>query len=201
MSHDALGEWRPLSPAELRTILDGQPARWWIAGGRALELFAARSWRAHGDVDAGILRADQARVFAALERDWELHAAHAGRLTRLRPGELASLEANSIWCRAGAGEPWRFELLLDSSDGDDWVFRRDPAVRVPIAELVRHGADGCPYLRPDVQLLYKAKHQRPRDDADFTAVVPLLDRESRGWLRRALTRVDPNHPWLERLQG
>jgi hypothetical protein len=199
VSHDELGEWRALSAAELRAILERQPARWWIAGGHALELFAGRSWRAHGDLDAGILRADQPRMFAALARDWELHAAHDGRLTRLRPGEVAAPEANSVWCRSGAREPWRFELLLEASDGDDWVFRRERSLRVPLAELVRRSAGGCPYLRPDVQLLYKAKQPRPHDDADFAAVAPLLDPESHDWLRRALTRVHPGHSWLERL--
>jgi hypothetical protein len=194
-----LGEWRPLESAELRALLDPVPARWWLAGGRALELFAGRSWRSHGDVDAGILRADQARVFAGL-RGWALHAAKDGELRRLDAGEIAPPDANSVWCRAASGGPWRFELLLDSSDGSDWVFRRDAEIRLPLAELVRRAADGCPYLRPDVQLLYKAKQQRPQDEADFTAVAGRLDGDSRLWLRASLERAHPGHPWLARAE-
>ena len=195
MSHARLGEWRPVPAAQLRALLDAQPARWWIAGGLALEMFAGRSWRAHGDVDAGILRADQPRVFAALA-GWELHATNSGELRRLRPGEVAPPEANSVWCRPGAREPWSFELLLDSSVGADWVFRRDPTLRVPLAELTLRSADGCPFLRPEIQLLYKAKQLRPRDQADFDAVAPLLDPAARRWLRAALALAHPSHSWL-----
>ena len=194
-----LGEWRPFDPPELRARLDPSGALWWIAGGRALELFAGRAWRSHGDADAGILRADQTRVFAAL-RGFELHAAQHGELRRLGEGETAPPGANSVWCRAGSGEPWRFELLLDSSEGSDWVFRRDRAIRLPLADLVRRTSDGCPYLRPDVQLLYKAKQMRPEDDADFAAVAGRLDTEACHWLRRALERVHPGHPWLARAE-
>ena len=77
--------------------------------------------------------------------------------------------------------------------------RRDAALRMPIAELVRRAADGTPYLRPDVQLLYKAKQLRPKDEADFTEIAPLLDSDSRRWLRAALARVHPGHAWLARL--
>jgi hypothetical protein len=184
---------------QLRALLDSQPAPWWIAGGHALELFAGRSWRAHGDIDAGILRVDQARIFAAL-KGWELHAAENGALQRLRPGEVAPPGAISVWCRAGEREPWRFELLLDSSDGEDWVFRRDRRVRMPLAELVRRDATGCPYLRPEVQLLYKAKQRRPRDEADFNGIAPLLDDTARRWLSGALGLVQPSHPWLARAE-
>jgi hypothetical protein len=197
VSHAGLGEWHPFAPAALHALLGAQSARWWIAGGQALELFAGRSWREHADLDAGILRADQPRVFAALE-GWELHAAEDAELRLLRPGEVAPSSANSIWCRRGAHEPWGFELLLDAHDGDDWVFRRDAAVRMPLRELVRLGPGGCPYLRPEVQLLYKAKQRRAKDEADFAAVAPLLDPDPRRWLRAALARIHPSHPWLAR---
>ena len=199
VSRAPLGEWRPLERVELRALLDAQPARWWLAGGHALELFAGRSWRAHGDIDAGILRADQPRVFGALA-GWELHAARGGELQRLAPGELAPREAHGVWCRADGHGPWRFQLLLDPSEAGHWLFRRDPSVRVPLDELVARSADGCPYLRPEIQLLWKAKHTRPEDDADFAAVAPLLSPPARSWLRAALARVHASHAWLARAE-
>ena len=52
------------------------------------------------------------------------------------PGESAPAEANSVWCRRAGEEAFRFELLLDSSERGEWTFRRDPRVRLPLAEIV-----------------------------------------------------------------
>jgi hypothetical protein len=191
------GPWQPFELDQVRALFDAQPAPWWIAGGRALELFAGRRWRAHGDLDVGILRRDEARVIPAL-RGFERHAAH-GDLQLLAPGALAPDAAHCVWCRAHGRDPWRFELLLTESEGDAWVFRREPGVQRPLAELVRTSAEGLPYLRPEVQLLYKAKDVRPKDELDLAEVAPLLDTESRHWLRAALARTHPDHAWLDRL--
>lgn len=55
------------------------------------------------------------------------------------------------------------------------------------------------YLRPEVQLLLKAKHVRPQDDLDFERCVPALEDSGRAWLARALMTAHPGHRWLERL--
>jgi hypothetical protein len=147
-------------------------------------------------------QASFARISAACSRrsaTGSFHAANDGALTRLRAGELAPPDCVSVWCRPGAGAPWRFELLLDSSDAGDWLFRRDPAIRRPLADLVSRTPDGCPYVQPEVQLLYKAKQRRAKDEADFAAVAPLLGSEASHWLHAALERVHPGHPWLARL--
>ncbi len=53
-----------------------------------------------------------------------------------------------------------------------------------------------PYLVPEIVLLFKAKHVRPKDQADFDGVLPLLDPDAAGWLRRMLARVHPGHAWI-----
>ena len=53
--------------------------------------------------------------------------------------------------------------------------------------------------RPEIVLAFKARRVVRSDDADFDAVVPLLDAGRRDWLRSAIERVDPNHAWLDRL--
>lgn len=55
------------------------------------------------------------------------------------------------------------------------------------------------YLRPEVQLLHKARALRPQDQQDFDACLPMLDPASRGWLGSSLAMVHPDHPWLEAL--
>uniref|UniRef100_A0AB33JUW1 Uncharacterized protein n=1 Tax=Kitasatospora sp. CMC57 TaxID=3231513 RepID=A0AB33JUW1_9ACTN len=59
---------------------------------------------------------------------------------------------------------------------------------------------GIPYLTPDVQLFYKAKNIREKDQLDFDRVLPHLDVGQRAWLAGALELVFPGHVWLSRLR-
>ena len=59
--------------------------------------------------------------------------------------------------------------------------------------------DGIRYERPEVSLLYKAKHDRPKDRADFDVTLPLLDTDAVEWLKQALQQAHPGHAWLDRL--
>ena len=65
--------------------------------------------------------------------------------------------------------------------------------------LVRYG--GLPCVRIDVQLMYKARGNRPKDQIDFQASLPLLTPEARAWLRQALRfEYAGSHPWLAALE-
>ena len=91
-------------------------------------------------------------------------------------------------------------MVADIRD-DSWLFRRMPTIRRPV-DTIGCGADGgIPYLAPEIQLLYKAKGLRPKDELDFAQVLPALDQERRQWLRNALAEAHPGHPWLECLTG
>jgi hypothetical protein len=175
-------------------------ARWWIAGGWALDLHLGRQTRPHHDLDVLVLRADLAGVRERL-RGWDLHAADPPGAGRLRPwpeDELLPAALHDVWCRETPTSPWALQLMVDDTDGADWVYRRDPRIRRPVAEL--HGpasTPGRPVLAPEVQLLGKSRTGRAKDVADLYAVVGSLDAHQRDWLRRALTTVDPGHGWLE----
>jgi len=86
--------------------------------------------------------------------------------------------------------------MLKERDGADWVFRRNTGVRLEAEHLALRSADGTPFLRPEIQLLYKAKETRQKDVDDPRAVLPRLDRAAVEWLRSALQRVHPGHPWI-----
>jgi hypothetical protein len=63
-----------------------------------------------------------------------------------------------------------------------------------------HGVERRPfglvrYLAPEIQLLYKAKAPRPKDEQVFARVAPRLARDARRWLREALATAYPAHPW------
>ena len=94
---------------------------------------------------------------------------------------------------------WVMQLLLDESADGFWVFRRQPDIRLALGMAIRRTPSGLPYLSPEIQLLYKAKDPRPRDQADFDHIAPRLDPGSRAWLTDALARMNPSHAWMRDL--
>ena len=194
---DSLGEWEPLSVAEVAGLLAGVQAPWWIAGGWAIDLFVGEPGRAHGDIDVLVLRRDLGRVQEHL-RGWDLHAADPpGVLRPWRNGEQLPATVHDIWCRPSAASPWALQLMVDDTDGDDWVYRRDARVRRPVSTLAGPASTSDRLvLAPEVQLLYKSARPRPKDVDDRRRCLPVLDPDRRAWLRNALTLVDPAHAWL-----
>jgi hypothetical protein len=90
-----------------------------------------------------------------------------------------------------------FELFVI---GATWICRRDASIRLPYSQLVEWTEDGIPYGRPEVILLFKAKRSHEeKNQGDFTAALPRLDSERRSWLREAIARVHPGHPWVNAL--
>jgi hypothetical protein len=199
-----LGQWRPLVPRTVQSLFKDATFPWWIAGGWAIDLFLGQHTRQHDDIDVQVLRRDQSAVRQLLGA-WDVQTAHPSADRHDWPfrewssGTLLSPEAHDIWCRPGATEPWAFQLMVAESDGEDWLYRRDPRIRRPLATIGHCDAAGIPYLAPEIQLLFKAKAPRPKDAADFHCALPHLDHERRGWLAHCLRLLHPDHPWLARL--
>jgi hypothetical protein len=178
--------WKPASRAEVMLLFSVLDVPWWLAGGHAIELAAGRELRPHGDIDVLLLRRDQLAVQEALA-GWEWWAADPpGTLRPWQPQETLPPSVHDIWCRPD-DKAWRIQVMLDESDGEDWVCRRNARLRRPIPELGRVSADGIPYLAPDVQLFYKAHQPRAKDETDFAAALPLLSAAERAWLDHAIT--------------
>ncbi|MER7043910.1 nucleotidyltransferase domain-containing protein [Streptomyces jumonjinensis] len=201
MSDDVLGRWVPHHPEEVATIFAKADFPWWIAGGYAIELAVGRELRPHGDLDVLVLRRDQARVCEVMS-GWDLFVADPpgrGKLRPWPPGEVLRPPLHDIWCRRTPAAPWSVQLMLDEAEGTQWVSRRTQEIRLPIDRLGKTSETGIPYLTPEVQLFYKAKATRDKDETDFEAVLPLLDAPARAWLADAINVTTPGHPWLRRL--
>jgi hypothetical protein len=198
---EATYDFEPLAVDDLAREFGGYTGPWWVVGGEALDLFVGRATRAHGDVDAEVLRRDAARVHAHLSsRGWRVHFAYDGKLPAWDDGrEPIPQGCHGFWCRRSPTAAWAFDTKFAHSDGDDWLYRRDPRIRRPLATMTRRTPAGVPYVVPEVQLLFKAKDTRPKDDADFDTVLPRLDIGARRWLADALRRAHAGHPWIERL--
>jgi hypothetical protein len=167
----------------------------------AIELAAGRPIREHSDIDVLLLRPDQLTVRRVLP-GWQWYVADPpGTLRPWNPAEELPVGMHDIWCRPGPEQPWRIQVMLDELCDDDWVSRRDRRIRRPVASLGSVTADGIPYVAPEIELLYKAKGRRPKDELDFVVTLAMLSHEQRQWLDEALGLVyGPEHPWCARLR-
>jgi hypothetical protein len=187
-------------PTEAVALLSSVSAPWWVAGGWALDLYVGERTREHGDLDIGILRCQARQLIGALAA-WEFFEARNGLLSQLEAGRKPRPDVNSLWCRPIGAASWTMEVLLDASEQDFWVYRRQTKIRRPFTEVIRRSPGDIPYLAPEVQLLYKARSMRPRDQADFARVAPRLDPVARAWLRKSLSATHPAHTWISALDG
>ena len=128
-----LHNWDPLSPDKVRDLFAGLAVPWWIAGGWAIDLFVGRQTRKHHDTDVLVLRDDQLAVQGHLA-EWDLQKAEPpGILGPWAKGEFLRPGVHDIWCRRSPQSPWSLQLMLMDTDGDRWVFRRDPSITGPLA--------------------------------------------------------------------
>lgn len=196
LAHDAF-PWRPWSPQDVAVRLADVEAPWGVAAGCALQLFVGERWREHEDIEIAVpdARFEELRTaFGDLELWLPIGE---GRLRPfVEPLERAS---HQTWLLDVPGRAWRLDVLREPSEETTWICRRDSELRMPFAELLERTADGIPFVRPDVVLLFKAARARDKDEVDFGVVAPRLGPKRRDWLREALEQVYPGHPWLERL--
>ena len=193
------GVWEPATLAEVAELFSGCDAPWWVAGGYAIELAAGQVLREHADVDVLLLRRDQL-IAQEMLSGWEWWAADPpGALRPWAAGETLPVDVHDVWCRPAGDRSWRIQLMLDeSSMSGDWVSRRNPEIRLPLALIGDVSESGVPYLLPEIQLFYKAKDPRPKDNADFAAIRPLLTGAQWSWLCEAINTTYGDHPWLVR---
>jgi len=190
--------WEPLPYTKIVKRLQDAGVACWVSGGWALDIFLGRQTREHKDTDVTILRKDQAGVRDAFS-SWEIYHTHAPGLRFWRAGELPE-SAPNVWLRRNRESAWAFEVMFQESDGGDWVYRRNRAIRRPIEDIGLVDADGTPFLKPELQLLFKGggTSYRKTDLADLESVLPHLDARSRAWLLDSLrTEFPGGHDWLE----
>jgi GNAT superfamily N-acetyltransferase len=176
--------------------------RAWVAGGWALDLFHGRQTRLHVDTDILICRADQDLLFAAFP-GWEIYRTHAPGLALWTRGDYLRTTPN-VWLRRDSAAPWSLEVMFLDTAGDQWIYKRNPAIRGPVEQMGLVTPDGIPYLCPEIQLLYKggSSRLREKDTQDLLNALPLLPAAARRWLKQALlTQFPQGHAWLSYLDG
>jgi hypothetical protein len=196
---EPLGEdapWEAWEPAEVTARLAGVDVPWCVAAGWALDLFRGGRTREHEDLEVAVPIGRFGEVREAL-------AGYAfdvvGSARRWPLEDPAFHVMHQTWVREPTTGVYRLDIFREPHDGGVWVCRRDVSIRFPYEQIILRSAEGIPYLVPEIVLLFKAKHDRPKDNADFAGVLPLLDEDRRRWLAGALARVHPGHRWLPEL--
>ena len=191
--------WDAWTPWELASLLEGIDIAWCVVGGWAIDLALGTTTRAHDDLEIAVLRRDLPALRRHLD-GYVFHVAGSGEVHRLDPLDETPPHRHQHWVLDPEADRWRVDVMVEPGDDETWAYRRDPDFRAPRASMVGRSVDRIPHLRPHGTLLFKAKATRPKDHEDFDATVEHLDDHERTWLRRALERFHPDHPWTDRLR-
>jgi hypothetical protein len=200
----------PAAVAYVRGLLAGFEHPWFLTGGWAVDAWLGRQTRDHGDVDITVFHHDQHAVFEHFS-EWTM-VAHDPNVpddtTEPWNGRHVDMPGH-IHIRGAAVD---FEVMFNERSGEEWVLNREVHVAVPLERSTILSGWGIPTAPPEVVLFFKAGGDltaveldagggspRPRDDQDFVALLPILTDPARAWLRDALARTRPQHPWLAHL--
>ena len=191
--------WSPVALDEVARRFDGYDVDWWVAGGVAIDRFLGWTTRSHDDLDIEMFRSDRDVLFDVFD-GWELVTVSEGNLAPWLRSQPIADHVFGVWARPAGSDAWGIEVILADGDEAMWRFRRDPSITMPRARLTSEGPDGIRHCVPEVQLLYKAKQRRAKDDADFARCLPVLSLVQQEWLADAIERVHPGHPWVAALE-
>ncbi|WP_084531727.1 nucleotidyltransferase domain-containing protein [Nocardia miyunensis] len=193
--HRLYGAWATVTPSDGRDILGDFAGPWWIAGGWALDAFTGTR-RAHDDIDVAIFRHDLPELQRAVTGRLHVWSASSGALRPVNDQYPDLLDdAVQVWLREEATAPWLLDVLLNPSRNGRWVNRRNPSMTAPLDAVTWTAPDGIRYLDPEIVLIFKAKHARPKDHEDLRRTWPAMTEPRRRTLRDHLRDHHPGHEW------
>lgn len=186
-------------PQNVRSLMRNFKPNWFIAGGWAIDLFIGKVTRQHEDIEIAIFRQDQLALQNYLN-GWTLKKTENGVFSDWEKGAYLELPIHEIHCFNENSEPYLLEVLLNETNGKEWIFRRDKRITKPFSEIYLTSDSGVKFLCPEIVLLYKSKNPREKDEQDFQTVKKHLDIESKEWLKNALLVCHTEHHWLQGLK-
>lgn len=119
--------WKAFTIDELRALLDGFD-RWFLDGGMALDHFLGRCTRVHGDIDIGVMSGDLEDLLTVMiDHGLEIYDAtkNLERILYLEDGG----RSHNYWI--SDGNHYKVQVLVYEPEGNQVVFRRNPAIRWP----------------------------------------------------------------------
>jgi hypothetical protein len=182
------------TPGEVADRLSGIDTPWYVAAGWALDLFRGVQTRTHGDIEIAIPAAGFPEVRERFP-EYVFYAVGSGRpLASAAPEALA--ETHQTWLHDPKTGNYLLDVFREPHDGDTWICRHNSTIRLPYSDVILRTRDGIPFLAPELVLLFKAKHVRPKDQADFDRTIPHMTGAQRKILAELVARTYPGHRWL-----
>jgi hypothetical protein len=181
----------------------GFVAPWFVSGGWAIDLFLGVVTRPHADIEVGVYRCDQRELHRHMHGwllDKAIQGPSGGQWVRWEPDEELQLPIHQIRAQRDDDDCREMEFFLNERSETDWISRRHPRLSRPIDQVTVMSSLGIPILAPEIQLLFKAKRTREKDQADFDRVIPRLSSDRHVWLTVALRTYHADHPWLNQLE-
>jgi GrpB-like predicted nucleotidyltransferase (UPF0157 family) len=181
---------------EVTRIFDDAPFQWFASSGWALEAWLGKVHRYHHDVDILVWRDEQMKLKAYLEaRGWTPYAVRDGQYEAwLEPLALPLHQIHAY------KDETMLDILLAERDDTHWRFRRNLEITRDLNHATLETSIGVRVLAPEIALLFKSSSAggdpRGKDQRDFERTVTHLNAEARAWLRDAVSRTKPDHPWL-----
>lgn len=210
---------------QLDRFMDALDCDYAVCGGHAIDLFLGHKTRPHKDLDVAMFEEDRDdAVNRLLGLGWELYEPCGGAcLHKIRSADRQLKRRTNIWCLRPGNRHYRItenkpdlftvefdgaeqteldfiELLFNRRLDGDFLYARNPAIRIPLDRAILQ-TEGIRFLAPDVVLLYKSSSADNRDyQNDFSHAAPLLPAAGRQWLKNALQAAYPDgHRWLSAL--
>lgn len=185
------------TPSEVAERLRGLDAPWCVAAGWALDLFRGAQTRPHGDIEIAIPAARFPEVRECFP-GYLFDAVGSGRIWEDATAEVLA-RTHQTWLRDPETGNYLLDVFREPHDDDTWICRHDNTIRLPYRDIVHHTQEGIPFLAPELVLLFKAKHARPKDQTDFDQTISHMTKAQRETLARLIARAHPGHHWLARL--
>lgn len=186
-------KWLPLSISKLKTLrcrLD-----WILAGGYALEQFIGYIYRSHDDIDILLPRSCQKDILGCFPIEQIFVAQIPGSLSPFNPNSYYEKPIQDIWILAEDRSAWCLQIMLFDVEFDHWIYKRKESIQLPLSSIYFEKEE-MKIIKPEIQLLYKSKSIRSKDQLDFDRIYPVLDNAAKAWLKQSLSACYQDHRWI-----
>jgi hypothetical protein len=184
--------WKSWSVEKIAQTFAG--LEWILAGGFALELFVGKNYRNHTDIDILLKREDQKELLKYIEKS-KIFVAENGKLLSFEEKLFYKFPVQDIWILNEDFSAWCLQIMLYDVEDGFWIYKRNKNIKVEY-DCLFWEKDGIKLIKPEIQLLYKSKSIRPKDEEDFQIVSKKLDENAKKWLNNTLTQCYGQHKWI-----
>jgi len=168
---------------KVKSIMDKFGYPWFIVGGWAIDLFLDKETRIHSDLEIGIYRKHQMHMYRYFESSKKYFINNKSRIGKHEKKEwnkqYLQLPIHEIYVEHKGVE---IEVLLNERDEDNWVYRRNTAIKLDERKAILFTDKRIPYLCPEAVLLYKTQELREKDCEDIANASRKMNETQIQWL-------------------